>query len=84
MKSLQIRTQVSPQGQVLLEMPLELANQKIDLLIVFETVNGNMEALIPTDALGWPRNFFTEIAGSMPDFPDIEDEGDFEVRESWE
>ncbi len=30
---------------------------------------------------GWPLGFFEATAGSIPDFPDCESEGDFEVRE---
>jgi hypothetical protein len=26
---------------------------------------------------GWPRGFFERFAGGLPDFPDIEPEGDF-------
>ena len=32
-------------------------------------------------AAGWPPGFFEEVAGSLPDFSDIDDEGDFEERE---
>ena len=34
-----------------------------------------------TDALGWPADFFTRFAGSLPDFPDLESEGGYETRE---
>lgn len=30
--------------------------------------------------LGWSADFFERFAGCMPDFPDIEPEGDYEVR----
>jgi hypothetical protein len=33
------------------------------------------------DALGWPADFFTQFAGSLPDFPDLESEGGYEARE---
>ena len=32
-------------------------------------------------SLGWPEGFFERFAGSLPDFPDIEPEGNYEVRE---
>jgi len=34
-----------------------------------------------TGSQGWPEGFFEQLAGSLPDFPDIEPEGDYEVRE---
>jgi hypothetical protein len=30
--------------------------------------------------LGWPAGFFERFAGCLPDLPDIEPEGDYEVR----
>jgi len=33
------------------------------------------------DSLGWPEGFFERFAGSLPDFPDIEPEGNYEIRE---
>ena len=30
---------------------------------------------------GWPPGFFERFEGSLPDFPDIESEGDYEVRD---
>ncbi|MBI5185408.1 MAG: hypothetical protein HZA01_06740 [Nitrospinae bacterium] len=33
------------------------------------------------ESKGWPPGFFEETAGSIPDFPEIYYEGDFEERE---
>jgi hypothetical protein len=32
------------------------------------------------DAYGWPIGFFEETAGSIPDFPEREPQGEYEVR----
>ena len=32
------------------------------------------------DANGWPIGFFEETAGSIPDFPEREPQGEYEVR----
>lgn len=32
------------------------------------------------DANGWPIGFFEETAGSIPDLPEREDQGEFEQR----
>jgi len=34
-----------------------------------------------TESLGWPSGFFEQFAGSLPEFPDIEPEGEYEARE---
>ena len=34
-----------------------------------------------TVSLGWPEGFFAQFSGSLPDFPDIEPEGEYERRE---
>jgi hypothetical protein len=37
--------------------------------------------LTPTASnLGWPAGFFERFAGCLPDLPDIEPEGDYEMR----
>lgn len=33
------------------------------------------------DPDAWPPGYFEHYAGCLPDFPDIESEGDYEVRE---
>ena len=35
------------------------------------------------EELGWPPGFFERFAGSLPNFPDIEPEGEYEVREEF-
>ena len=32
-------------------------------------------------SLGWPDGFFERFAGSLPDFPDIDLEGEYEIRD---
>jgi hypothetical protein len=77
MRSLHIRVHVDKEGQATFRMPRECADQDIDLVVVFESVKS-------AEGLGWPPGFFEEIAGSIPDFPEIEPEGDFEVRDPLE
>ena len=84
MRSLHIRAHVDKQGQVTFRMPKEFANQDVDLVVVFEPLNTNEGAGFMPASQGWPAGFFEEVAGSLPDFPEIEPEGDFEVREPLE
>jgi hypothetical protein len=82
MRSLHVRVCVDKEGQVTFRMPKEFANQDVDLVVVFEPLK-SVEAAVPTSQ-GWPADFFEEVAGSIPDFPEIDSEGDFEVRDSLE
>lgn len=34
-----------------------------------------------TGPRGWPEGFFDQFAGSLPEFPDIEPEGEYEARQ---
>src|SRR5690606_20908168 len=75
MRSLHIRVHVDKQGQVTFRMPPEFADQDVELVVVFEPLKS-------AEARGWPPGFFEEVAGSIPDFPEIDSEGEFEVRDS--
>jgi hypothetical protein len=74
MRTLHVRVHVDKDGQATFRMPREFANQDVDLIVVFEPVKS-------AEGLGWPPGFFEQTAGSIPDFPEIESEGDFEVRD---
>ena len=82
MRSLHVRVHVDKEGQVTFRMPSKFANQDVDLAVVFEPLK-SAEGAVPTSQ-GWPAGFFEEVAGSIPDFPEIDSEGDFEVRDSLE
>ena len=82
MRTLHVRVHVDKDSQVMFRMPREFADQDVDLVVVFEPLK-SVEAAVPTSQ-GWPAGFFEEVAGSIPDFPEIEPEGDFEVRDPLE
>jgi hypothetical protein len=82
MRSLHIRAHVDKQGQVKFRMPPEFADQDVDLVVVFAPPK-SAEAAVPVSQ-GWPAGFFEEVAGSIPDFPEIDSEGEFEVRDPLE
>jgi hypothetical protein len=84
MKSLHLRAHVDAQGTLTLTMPPEMAGQDVDLVVVFEPVALADTTTPQTEAKGWPPGFFEEVVGSLPDFPEIEPEGDYEVREPLE
>ncbi len=66
---------------VTLTVPEELRHRKVEI-----TIQPAAESALRTKGIeqGWPEGFFARYAGSLPDFPDIEFEGDFEDRASLE
>jgi hypothetical protein len=84
MSSLHVRVHVDKEGQVTFRMPPELADQDVDLVVVFEALKPTEASVFTPTSRGWPAGFFEEGAGSIPEFPEIEPEGDFEVREPLE
>ena len=74
MRTLQVRVHVDKDGQATFKMPREFADQEVELVVVFEPLKS-------AEGLGWPPGFFEQTAGSIPDFPEIESEGDFEMRD---
>lgn len=63
MQSLQLRAQVDAQGQVVVPLPAELADQEVDLVVVFAAVDP-VEAALPTATISdWPEGFFEATAG---------------------
>jgi hypothetical protein len=81
MHSVKLRSHVGPDGILKLEVPVGVTNTDLDVVVSVEPVGNGSPAKTPAE-LGWPPRFFEETAGSMPDFPDIESEGDFEVRKA--
>lgn len=64
---------VKPGGVIEIRSPELPDGAMAEVIVILETPD--------TGSLGWPAGFFRQIAGSLPDFPDIEPEGDYEVRE---
>ncbi len=79
MESIKLRSHVGPDGILKLEVPVGVVNTDLDVVVSVESV-GNRQAAKTPEELGWPPGFFEDMAGSIPDFPDIGSEGDFEAR----
>jgi len=71
--ALRQKTVVKPGGVIEIRSS-ELPEGAVAEVIVILEASG-------TGSRGWPEGFFEQLAGSLPDFPDIEPEGDYEVRE---
>jgi hypothetical protein len=76
MRSLHIRVHVDKEGQAIFKMPLEFADQDIDLVVVFESLK-SAETIV-----GWPPGFFERTAGAWQGEPlTREPQGEYEERD---
>lgn len=62
---------------LVIAVPAELRHHRVEVILIPAEGSGSDPWLGP----GWRPGFLERIAGAVPDFPDIESEGDFEVRE---
>ena len=67
-------------GTIAIVLPEELCRQRVEI-IVLPLEEQKPENETGKQSLGWPQGFFERFAGSIPDFPNIESEGDYEKRE---
>ena len=63
---------VKPGGVIEIRSPELPVGARAEVIIILETPS--------TTPLGWPTGFFERFAGSLPDFPDIDSEGNYEIR----
>jgi hypothetical protein len=61
-------------------VPPEMRHRRVE--VIFFPLDEEPQA--ETDALGWPIGFFESTFGSIPDFPEREPQGEYEVREPLE
>ena len=80
METIKLKTHIDDSGTLRLELPTQLANQNVEVLVVLQRLQEE-----PRDALGWPIGYFDEVYGILADDP-IErgDQGEFEKREPFE
>lgn len=81
MQSITLHSHVGQDGILKLEVPVGLADVELEVTVIVQPVTSPSPARTP-ESRGWPSGFFEQFAGCLPDFPDIEPEGDFEVREA--
>jgi len=56
---------------IVIKIPQELRNKTLEIIVLpLEDINNS----------SWPKDFFNKFVGCLPDFPDIEAEGDYENR----
>ena len=72
------KTVVKPGGVIEIRSPELPEGAVAEVIVILERPPARHPA-----SLEWPAGFFERFAGSLPDFPDIEPEGDYEAREEW-
>lgn len=64
---------------LMLKIPEVLRHQTIEIIILPIDEQAEIFQAKPST---WPTDFFDQFFGCLPDFPDIEPEGDYEKREA--
>lgn len=80
MQSFSLRAHVDEDGILKMELPTNLSDTDVEVVIVFHPVKTTTGKVHPS----WPEGFFEKTAGSIPDFPDRASQGEYEVRDDLE
>ncbi len=79
MNSIQLKTRVGTDGVLKLEIPVEVTETDLDVLVVFQPLARRPNA--DPDKLGWPAGLFETIAGGWQGEPLARPpQGDYEGR----
>lgn len=79
MTSVHLKAHVDKDGILKLQTPVQgVSDQDVEVTL---TIQPEDKSAQDRPDKGWPPGFFEETAGSIPDFPEIDYEGDFEKRE---
>ncbi|VXD18982.1 conserved hypothetical protein [Planktothrix serta PCC 8927] len=84
MQVIKVKTRVDAEGKVILQVPQDLANQELEIAIVYQLVSPETSTQTP-EKLGWISGFFEQTAGCLADEPLVRyPQGEYEVREKIE
>lgn len=64
METFKLRTHVGSDGVLRLDVPAEMINRDVDVVVVMQAVGERA-----VDALGWPVGFFDRTYGALADDP---------------
>lgn len=82
MASVHLKAHVDKDGILKLRTLVQgILDQDVEVTLVIQPQPSDRRVQGIPEARGWPLGFFEETAGSIPDFPEIDYEGDFEERE---
>ncbi len=80
MQSITIQSHIGKDGILRLQVPDEFKDVDVQVTLALPEAHKNGTNKSPEE-LGWPPGFFEETFGCLPDFPEIDFEGDYEKRE---
>ncbi len=85
MTSVKLSFHIGPDGVLKLELPLELRNSDVEVLVVIQPItSAESVRTLPPETLGWPPGFFEQTAGQWTGEMLVrEPQGEYEVRKSW-
>jgi len=69
METRSFRTKVGEDGILKIQLPPEIANQELDIVIVFQTAEGFPKSSKTPEELGFSPNFLNEVIGSWEGEP---------------
>jgi hypothetical protein len=80
MQSIKLQSHVGPDGVLKLEIPLDLRDTDLEVLVVVQPLV--LTPVAASEDLGWPPSFFEETAGAWAGELLVRDEqGDYETRD---
>lgn len=80
MQSITLQSHVGNDSILRLQLPAGLRDVDVRITVALEETPKTGGTKSPEE-LGWPPGFFEETFGCLPDFPEIDFEGDYEKRE---
>ena len=79
MNSFQLKTRVGTDGVLKLEIPVEVTETDLEVLVVFQALTRRSRT--GANKLGWPTGFFETVAGGWQGEPLVRaPQGDYEDR----
>lgn len=64
-----------------INVPLALQHRRVEIIILPLDDIAEKATDAQMDANGWPIGFFEETFGALPDLPEREPQGDYEIRD---
>lgn len=81
MQSIKLRSHVGSDGILHLEIPLDIADKEIEVMVIYQQLEPSAQAKT-TQNVAWPSSFFEHIYDIYQDDPIVIDsKGDSGVRE---
>lgn len=80
MRSIQLKSNVGKDGILRLQIPVDMPEQEIEIVVVIQPVQNKKEKRYQFSNKGWPDNFFENVVGAWSGDLVRPPQGDFEVR----